>query len=272
MPTIKTILILISMLMALGAGAEKVKSFSKQMNEIKRSGDYVYAESSASSEEGAKSACDELLKIEITKYMSSSEGGNNKIIRNISEYDRKYLVQPRGDMVRVFGYVAKNEVKSSKKTDKKSKNEETVTAKPEQTPPVLPQPEPEPGHSAASESQPTSTSAPTPATGSLNTTGLHLAKWQLSMLESLRAEPDRSEAKKTLNRYKTQNRVKRLGDASTHNPRPSDTYYLVYNSQGMLSAFLAPSATGVNLDMLSGTDVDISSLRGKDYLWFQISK
>ncbi|MDE7386816.1 MAG: hypothetical protein K2N28_06720 [Muribaculaceae bacterium] len=294
---------------SLAAVADEGKSFSRQMNEIKRSGDYVYAESSAPNEADAKAACDALLKIEITKYLVSVDPQSQtdgRIIRNISEYNREYLVQPRGDMIRVFGYVTKSSISSGKKGGAKKtapqpqkadeepvaeqepvQEAETVTEQPAAEPEEYMAPSTaaaeaeadlQPAEAPVAEPEPQVTQAPAPEpvsqprTEGLKTDGLQLARWQTDMLENIVREPDMPQAKKLLNRYKSQNRIKRLGDRSVTNPRPADSFYLIYGDNGTPAALLAPSSTGMHYDMLSGTTVNLNNYTSNQYYWFQISQ
>ena len=261
--------------------ADDGKSFSRQMNEIKRSGAYIYSESSAPNEAEAKAACDALLKIEITKFLTSDQSrADARIVKDIADYHREYLVQQRGDMVRVFGYITKNSLSGEdgskpeaaapateeKKADDPVKQEKTeMTEEHPAEPPVL-----------TSNNEPKTIQKTTPATqtvsGPLKTDGLQLAKWQTDMLEGLAKEPDMTQAKKVLNRYKSQNRIKRSGDRSVSNPRPADTFYLIYGRSGKLIALLAPSATDRHFDLLTGTTTSLNDYKENQHIWFQISQ
>ena len=111
---IRIFLVFAFMLSVTGVRADDGRSFSRQMNDIKRSGDYIYAESSAPTEADAKTACDALLKIEITKYLVSIDSQSHaggRIIKDITDFNCEYLVQTRGDMFRVFGYVNKRKIR-----------------------------------------------------------------------------------------------------------------------------------------------------------------
>lgn len=242
---------------ALAAVAADGNSFSKQMNQIKRSKQYVYAESSAPSEEDAKAACEALLKIEITKYIASANSKSNeesRIVKDISEYKRDFLTQQKGDMVRVFGYVSKSSIdgKELDQPDSKGNTPDKAVEK-----------------AAAADGQPIST----PSARPIQTGDVSLARWQADLLQSVVDKPNMMEAKKLLNRYKTQNRIKRLGDSGASNMRPSDTYYLVFDANGVPCMLLAPSAGNSRYDMLSGSIVDfLANTKGAQYIWFQISK
>lgn len=267
---------------ALVGRADDGKSFSRQMNEIKRSGAYIYSESSAPNEAEAKAACDAMLKIEITKFLTSGQSRTDaRIVKDIADYQREYLVQPRGDLVRVFGYIAKNSF-SGDNGDKPGKVA-TPAAEEKKTDVLVKQETPEmtEGHPAelpvqTSEDEPKTIPETTPtkltASGPLKTDGLQLAKWQTDMLENLAHEPDMTQAKKMLNRYKSQNRIKRSGDRSVSNPRPADTFYLIYDRSGNLAALLTPSSTDKHFDMLTGTMININNYNENQHVWFQISQ
>lgn len=256
----------------IGARAEETVSFSQKMNEIKRSGEYVYALSSAPNEDDAKAACDALLKIEITKYLVATDPASQtdgRIIKDITDYRKEYLVQPRGDMTRIFGYVSKKDISAAgsvtapapapqvKKEPDNGSTMGTTTARKAYVRTEAPAPAPEPAAQNAIK---------------LNTEGLELAKWQTDMLENIVNEPGQTEAKKLLNRYKNQNRIKRLGNNTNPNPRPTDTFYLIYDGSGNPAAFLAPSLTREHRDLLSGATVSLDSYSGNQFLWFQISQ
>lgn len=297
---------------AIVARADDGKSFSKQMNEIKRSGKYIYAEAAAPDENQAKAACDDLLKIEITKYLAENSGpdSDTRIVKNISGYHRDYFTQIRGDLIRVFGYIAKSDIKIPEAADVvqaaptvsqedtvepsvKSETPDDMTAEPETVDSVAGATqvsEPEATQEASDTEEATATTTPDSSAestisqsqdstagrqasnGGLKTEGMQLARWQIEMLESVVAQSNPLEAKKLLNRYKTQHRIKRLGDNTVSNPRPADSYYLVYGSSNAPIALLAPSATDSHYDMISGENVNISNYKGNQSFWFQISQ
>lgn len=296
---IRSLTMLLAMVTFLIAYAENEKSFSKQMNELKRSGDYVYAEASAPSESDAKSACDALIKIEVSKFLASQNADTgNEIVKNISNYNRKYLVQPRGDMTRAFGYIAKTDIAAAgnitpvtrpQPSVETAVKEEPVKEEPVSEENITEEEEMEAegcleageddvaAETASAETPaetPVETSAKTVSTSrnELNTAGLNLAKWQIDMLTTVAAAPDMAAARKTLNRYKSQNRVKRIGDNNTANPRPADTYYLIFSGSGGPKALLTPASGKEHTDMLSGSTSTLDSYAGAQYLWFQISK
>ena len=261
--------------------AQGTKSFSKQMNELKRSGDFLYAEASAESESAATAACNELLKIEITKHLSA-EGNEQRIIRDLSDYKCEYLVQPRGEITRVFGFIAKASITvPAPAADGGNAVKHAVKA------PPLP-----PGVNTATQEAPLAESEetqsqPAPASPqnakgasangsglSFNTGDMRLAKWPEEMLRSAAEASTKSkmELKKRLNAYKAQNKIKRLGDNTNSGSRMSDSYIVYFNDEGKPEAFVAPSASSERHDFLTGTTINSGALSVNNYIWFQISK
>lgn len=294
------------LLMPVGAFSQEQKSFSKQMNEIKRSGSYVYAEASAPNENDAKAACDALLKIEITKHFAAEEVSTRsgaRLIKDISDYNREYLVQPRSEMIRVFGFVAKSDI--SGKTEQRQPTAPAVeqpattaptVEQPAATAPAVEQPAAtaptkptveQPAATAPAVEQPAAT-APTEPTVeqplaaqqsvqsstalTLHTDGCNLAKWQIDMLQKIVEQPDMLQVRKVLNRYKAQNRIKRIGANTTANNRAADSFYIIFDESGSTVALLAPSSTNSHYNMSSGSTINFDKNLTNQYLWFQISK
>lgn len=278
------------LIISVGSKADEGKSFSRQMNEIKRSGDYIYTEASAPEGPEAKAACDELLKIEITKYLASADQksqADSRIVKNLDDYDCRYIMETRGDMIRVFGFIPKSSISvtepnksnissasaeekmsESRKDNGQVRKEEKAAEEKKVSPP------------SPAVSSPVNVQSSSPvvshdtAKGAvrLKSEGMQLAKWQIDMLESVINEPDMTQAKKLLNRYKYQNRIKRLGDKSVSNPRPADSYYLIFGNADTPVALLAPSSTTMHYDMLSGMTVQLDNYSVNQYFWFQISQ
>jgi len=282
--------------------ADEQKSFSKQMNQIKRSGNYVYVESSAPDEEFAKSSCEALLNIEISKYLaatdSQSQTGKRRIGNHVANCKIEYLTQSRGDLVRVFGYVSKSSISSNEKGgaerttapcggDNKTnsvtatKREKKKLTTPDSQSAKAASPDTTTTETAsknasqtkkASDVTPVAVPAQQQSAGPLKSKELDLAKWQLNMLENIATQSDIVKAKRMLNKYRTQKQIKRLGDKATSNPRPTDTFYIIFDNANKPIALLAPSATDNHYDMISGTTVSLNNYSGNQYYWFQISQ
>ena len=277
---------------AQSAVAQGSKSFSKQMNEMKRSGNFLYAEASAQNEEDAKAACNELLKIEITKHLSAA-GKSQRMIKDLSDYKCEYLVQSRGETTRVFGYIDKATVSQQSQSTEQHATEggtpkHTVKAPPlpqgvnlakqEELKPTISKNEVAPIQGTQQETIPTQNSGFVQTTSNSTCQFLigdvNLAKWQEEMLRSTAEASFKSkmELKKRLNAFKAQNKIKRIGDNVNSNSRLSDSYIIYYDDEGKPVAFVAPSQSNERHDFFSGNKIDTSILSYKNYTWFQISK
>lgn len=247
MNTQKLYLILAILLSAVLAAADVPSpTFAEQMNQIKRSGEYVYAECIGANRTDAVTDCNEMLKLRISGFLQM-----DKKIKSLDGFNCQYLYQPRDSMVRVFAYVAKAGLAAHASQPTPSAPRST---KPDDN--VAPPPH----------------EAPRQVSSTLHTESLSLAQWQIDMLEALVKAPDMAKAKQLLNRYKTQNRIKRLGDRSTPNSRPHDSYFLIYADNGSPMALLAPSASEKHADMISGQSADLDQFNQCQYIWFQISR
>lgn len=280
---LRYVMLLVCALIAGSAVAQSEDmSVSKRINKIKRDGAYIYAEATAPSEDEAKSICDDIIRVEISKYVASKKNLSNaeQVIVKDSRYERQYLSMPRGDMVRVFIYVKKSDIEAGNNASVMSAGlvneineaqaraaelaDDHVAASPSRTADNAVPSTPEPAHASS-----VSEATPRPA---LVSTGANLAKWQKEMLEDIAASKNMTEAKNKLNRYKSQFKVKRLGD-NTSTPRgPSILCYAVFGDGAALEALLVPGENSPFIDMISGVPADISRYPGKKYLWFTLSK
>lgn len=99
--------------------AQTVDEKKKEINKIKKSSQYIYAEATASTEQEAKELAEEILYQEINEWVASQ-----KKLRQSSDIlisDRKELWAtvslPRGNMYRSFIYVKKSNIQSADNTE-----------------------------------------------------------------------------------------------------------------------------------------------------------
>lgn len=287
---LKYVMLFVSALIAVSMAAQSDDmSVSKRINKIKRDGAYIYAEATASTEAEAKSICDDIIKVEISKYVASKKNLSNadQVIIKDARYEQQYLSMPRGDMVRVFIYVKKSDIEagnnasllSSGLVNEINEAQDRVRelaagrAAAQESTTTVQETAPEPTtvvSEAAPETTPVASEvAPRPA---LVSTGTSLSKWQKEMLADIAASKDMADAKNKLNRYKAQYKVKRIGDNTTAPKGPSVLCYAVYGDGATLEALLAPGDNSPFIDMISGDSSDISRYPGKKCLWFTLSK
>lgn len=99
--------------------AQTVDEKKKEINKIKKSSQYIYAEATAATEQEAKELAEEILYQEINEWVASQ-----KKLRQSSDIlisDRKELWAtvslPRGNMYRSFIYVKKSNIQSADNTE-----------------------------------------------------------------------------------------------------------------------------------------------------------
>ena len=92
---------------------QPVDEVKKQINRIKKSSQYIYAESTAQTEEEAKSYAEEILCDEVNKWVATQrklKGSANLVVNNREELWTT-LSMPRGtNMFRYFIYVRKSDI------------------------------------------------------------------------------------------------------------------------------------------------------------------
>lgn len=295
---LKYVMMLVCALVAMSASAQSDDmSASKRINKIKRDGSYIYAEATAATEAEAKSLCDDIIKVEISKYVASKKNlaSADQVIIKDTNYDKEYLSMPRGEMTRVFIYVKKSDIEAgggnvtTMSAGEINDINDAQTAARDVAAAQCPAPAPQPTAEKVSSPAPEQETAPSPQpvaekqhpeaapqtsapAVTLVTSGTGLTKWQNEMLNDIAASSNMADAKKKLNRYKSQNKVKRIGNNTSAPSGPSVLCYAVYGDGNRLEALLAPGNDCPFVDVITGQPSDISKFPGKKYLWFTLSK
>lgn len=100
--------------------ATDTDALKKQINSIKKSSQYIYAEATAATEAEAKGLAEEILYEEINAWVNSKkklrEGGSNIVVSNKKELWTT-LSLPRGNMHRAFIYVKKSDIQTTAGTE-----------------------------------------------------------------------------------------------------------------------------------------------------------
>lgn len=94
------------------AAAQNTAEIKKNINDIKKSDSYIYAEATASSKEEAKEIAEEILYEEINEWAASKrkfKEKTNVVLSKKNSYWSSYDL-PRGNMFRSFIYVKKSDI------------------------------------------------------------------------------------------------------------------------------------------------------------------
>lgn len=102
----------ISLLAATAASAQGAQEAKKQINEIKKSSAYIYAEATAPTEAEAKDIAEEMLYHDINEWVAKQKKlkkSANIVINNKRELWTSMML-PRGNMFRAFIFVKKTDI------------------------------------------------------------------------------------------------------------------------------------------------------------------
>lgn len=105
--------LVLSCLSAAVALADSVDDMKEQINKVKKSSQYIYAESTAPTEESARAYAEERLYDEVNKWVATQKklkGSANLVVNNRKELWAT-ISMPRGsNMFRYFVYVKKSDI------------------------------------------------------------------------------------------------------------------------------------------------------------------
>ena len=111
MMRIKTILIFIGLAMCCSASAQNTDEIKKEINKVKKSSQYIYAEAVSTTKEDAEGLAGELISDELKRWAASRKKlEGKKLIVKDTKSIQTMLSLPRGNMFRTFVYVKKSDV------------------------------------------------------------------------------------------------------------------------------------------------------------------
>ena len=265
---------------------------SKEINKIKRSSSYLYAEATMDTEQEAADIAYELLMKQVEEYIASKRKlseADNVLIKDIKSRSEQ-LNMMRGEMHRVFVYVEKNAIEGVENTtvvNNASGATVAINSPVQPTPKPTPKPTPHPSTSTLppppSDLQPpTSTLQPPtsdlqpptsdlqPPTSDLRPQHSPLPAWQQQAVADLLDCADLAAVRAKLNRLKAQYKVKRFGTAD-HCPNAAEACWAIFDNQGILLTILGPG-TNTRLDYRSMRESSLEAYKGMNALWFNFAK
>lgn len=105
-------IIAIALLLTQGVAAQNTADIKKEINMVKRSNSYIYAEATAPTIEEAKAVAEEILYAEVNEWAATKrkfQTKGNFVVNNKSDLWTSYSL-PRGNMFRSFIYVKKSDI------------------------------------------------------------------------------------------------------------------------------------------------------------------
>lgn len=283
----KRILIL---LFICGLAANMVFSQSntgKQINDIKRDGQYFYAESTLETEEKAHETATLMLANFINDYINSNNLPHDKKITEQDLTKAQSLSMKRGPMIRVFLYVKKsdfvpvgtvNETAAKEEPEvqipmakeepiaKKEPVEEVVEQKPE----AKTTDNSEQAIPAESESDTKPTDQPVETVDG-NSMRLSVP-WQQTAIDDMLKKTSLTEVVALLSRLKAEYKVKRMGTYNESKNAALSFWVICENdSNGSLITILGPGTDSrVNFKTLQHDS--LGNYSGKNAMWFDFAK
>ena len=112
-------IIAIALLLTQGMAAQNTADIKKEINMVKRSNSYIYAEATAPTVEEAKAVAEEILYAEVNEWAATKrkfQTKGNFVVNNKSDLWTSYNL-PRGNMFRSFIYVKKSDIISVDDSD-----------------------------------------------------------------------------------------------------------------------------------------------------------
>lgn len=255
-------LLTLALLLAVSAAA-LAQSVSKQINDIKRNGDFISAEATMDTEAQAYQVAEELLSKQLEEYVGEQKAlkkAPNVIVKDVAGKAEK-LQMSRGTMTRVFLFVKKSDVIAADNTrvfvqPKNTPAKETVAKK----------------KAEESKSAPQPAVAPQPAPVTEATEGdqsLRLQKaWQQTVIDDLLACANVTEARAKMNRMRAELKLKRYGSPDTCK-NPVKSFWLIFDGEEIITILGPGTADRTNFRSL--TIDNLKNYSGKDAIWFTMS-
>lgn len=124
----RRLMLLFSCVLAINMVFSQSSNTSKQINDIKRDGQYFYAESTLETEAAAHESATLMLANFINDYINNNNLPSNKKVTEKDLASAKSLSMNRGPMVRVFLYVKKSDYVSEESASNAAAKKEERTA------------------------------------------------------------------------------------------------------------------------------------------------
>lgn len=239
---------------------------SKQINQIKRSPLYLYAEATMESEEEAQSVAYELLLQQVQEYIASSKSlsaADNVLIKDVKTKGEE-LTMMRGEMHRVFVYVKKYDIEAVSNTVAVNNTTGTAVNVPAQgvtTSTSTPLP------TVKNTAQPTQPAAQQSSGAKVESP---LTGWQQMAMVSLLECPDMTAVRARLNRLKAEYKVKRYGTADNC-PNANEAFWAIFDGNGKLVTILGPGTTQ-RIEYRNMQYSSLNAYKGMNALWFNFAK
>jgi hypothetical protein len=248
------------------------QSISKQINDVKRSSKYIYAEATLETETKAYELANELLMNQISEYMAekgSLKNAETIVVKNVSGRAER-LQMKRGTMTRVFLYVKKKDIiladnmRVIVNNERQQKKAETNFDSPSEI-------EVEQVDSIGSEYEMiTDVDSLDVNEMNFNTAiASSYPTWQQEVIYTLIGSSSIKNALYLIDRFRAELKIKRHGPAS--NCRNSaECYWIIFNDNEQVMTILGPGSDQ-RMNFVSFEKDTLKNYSGKTAIWFTLS-
>lgn len=278
--SIKKVLLLgLSLLLATVAVAQQTTS--KEINKIKRSTSYLYAEATMETEQDAYDVAYELLVQQIDEYIASKRKlskAPNVLVKDLKSKSDS-LTMMRGEMHRVFIYVKKSDIEGvdnfvnlalddgpqvvedavvevPAEDDKESAETSSGEVKESAETPVA--------------KEEVAAEAPMPTPVAAEKVQNPLPTWQQEAVGQLLESTDMASFRAKLNRLKAEYKVKRFGTPDKC-PSVANSFWAIFDTGGRLVTILGPGEN-IRIDYRVMQHSSLDVYKGRTALWFTFAK
>lgn len=250
---------------------------AKEINDIKRSGIYFHAESTAPTQQEATDAATQMLAYYINEYIKDNNLSHPDL-KSDNIPGVKYIEATRGANIRVFAYVERNVILGDEISAPVVQTHPQSETIPAEIPPI----ETIPAETISAETiQEAIADYSIPVIdystdeSSCSTDEYDISPLMRNYLDAIDKCVEDGEITKvmqTLGRLKAERIVKRYGPANKC-PNKTWAYWMIFDSSGkQLEGFLSPGNDGERVNIVTGADYDsLSNYSGanKMALWFE---
>lgn len=275
----KVLLLALSLMLATVAVAQQ--STSKEINKIKRSTSYLYAEATMETEQDAYDVAYELLVQQINEYIASKRKlskAPNVLVKDLKSKSDS-LTMMRGEMHRVFIYVKKSDIEGVDNFVNLALDEEPqaveepiveAPAEEEKVIAVNPPVEEKVVAKLPVVKEEVAAEPPMPKPVAAEKVANPLPTWQQEAIGQLLESSDIAAFRAKLNRLKAEYKVKRFGTPDKC-PSVANSFWAIFDAGGKLVTILGPGE-GVRIDYRVMQHSSLDVYKGRTALWFTFAK
>lgn len=252
------------------------QSVSKQINDIKRSSQYISAEATMETEAKAYELAEELLGKQISEYASAQKSlkkAPNVIVKDVAGKAEKMQMN-RGTMVRVFLYVKKSDIIAADNTRVLVQNvpRQDGTPQKEIITKVSSEEQEFRDQNISSTVEPIESKIPEAGSDDISENEnrsfeITVAEsWKQAVIDELLNSGSIGEARKLMERYRSELKIKRYGSPNNCK-NPEKSLWIIFNEQDQIVTILG-EGNQERTNYRTNESDNLTNYSGKGAIWF----